>query len=363
MNPVYGAGISLVVVLSAMAGLYSVQETPVSPVENDTNSESSQVKKTGDGTKYTVHPDKLITGCSPKDCIDSIENPKFVEGNPEWLEDGERVIGLELNGESRAYPLEILSKHEIVNDELEGEPVAVTYCPLCRSGVTYSREVGGEVLEFGVSGKLLNANLVMYDRSTETYWNQITGNAIIGPKVPQSLELVFSSVTTWGEWRQGRPDTKILSRENGDILPSRYERDSYAGYEDSERIGFGVGEVDDRLHPKKLVHGVKIENSSKAYTDEVLEKQRLINDVVGETPVTILKSPEDGTVKAYIREVSGESLKLSLEEGRLSDSEGGRWSFEGEKIDGDAKMETLNPKGFYWFAWSKFNPSTEVYSR
>jgi hypothetical protein len=133
--------------------------------EIEFNNSSGEVKTTSSGTKYIVNPDKLVAGCPGMDCIPSIDNPSFTGADEaDWLESGDRVIGVEIGGEAKAYPLRILTAHEIVNDEIGGEPVAVTYCPLCRSGVTYSREVGNRTLEFGVSGKLRNANLIMYDR-------------------------------------------------------------------------------------------------------------------------------------------------------------------------------------------------------
>lgn len=324
------------------------------------DSGSSEVKRTSGGTKYTIHPDELVQGCPGMDCIPSIDNPGFETGEVNWLEDSERVIGVEINGDARAYPLKILSKHEIVNDNVGGEPVAVTYCPLCRSGVTYSREVENETLEFGVSGKLIDANLVMYDRSTESYWNQISGKAIVGPRVPQELELKFSSITTWGKWKEGHPDTKVLSRNTGIYSASTYERDSYAGYEDSERVGFGVEDVDDRLPSKELVYGINFDNNSKAYTAEDLETESLIRDRIGEETVLIFKNPDDGTVVALVKEDDG--FNFTLEEERIVDSQGNSWNFEGEQINGTGEMQKINPQGFYWFAWSKFNPETEVYN-
>lgn len=331
--------------------------------ESQVGLNSSEVEKTEDGTKYTVHPDRLVTGCPGKDCIPSIDDPGFESGNPGWLEPDERVIGLEINGDARAYPLKILSKHEIVNDQVGGEPVAVTYCPLCRSGVAYSREVNGETLEFGVSGKLLDANLVMYDRSSETYWNQISGEAIVGPRVPQKLELKFSSITSWRDWKEGHPGTKVLSRDTGIYPVSTYSDDPYEGYSQSERVGFGVENVDDRLPAKKLVYGVKIGNESKAYTREAIRDRKIIGDEVGAKPVVIFERPDDGAITALVNQQNGEKLNLDLKQGSLEDSEERSWSFEGQQIGGNASLEKLNPRGFYWFAWSKFNPETKLYSK
>jgi hypothetical protein len=261
------------------------------------------------------------------------------------------VIGLEINGESRAYPLRILSAHEIVNDKVGGKPVAVTYCPLCRSGLTYSRKVGNQTLEFGVTGKLHKASLIMYDRKTGSYWSQIRGKAVVGSLVPKELELVYSSVTNWSEWREGHPDTKVLSRDTGIYPPSTYSRDQYSRYRASENVGFGVNNVDDRLPAKELVYGVKIGGESKAYTEKYLDQKKLIRGKLGNKSIVIFRSPKEGAVKAFNTE-SG----MSKPEFRLTD--------EGlESSDVEVKdLESLNPRGFYWFAWSKFNPETKVYN-
>jgi hypothetical protein len=322
--------------------------------------DSERVKTTTDGRKYTVHPDELVQGCPGMDCIPSIDDPKYVNAEEAyWLEGEDRIIGLEIGKESRAYPLSILSRHEIVNDRISGEPVAITYCPLCRSGMAYSREVNDEVLEFGVSGKLHEANLVMYDRQSESYWSQISGEAIVGEKVPQELELIFSSITTWEEWRSGHPETEVLSKDTGIYPVSAYRGSAYSSYRNSESIGFGVKEVDDRLPPKKLVHGIKIFNTSKAYTEEILERERFIQDKLEVQTLLIFKNPKDGSVTALAKNDTG--LDFELTDQHIEDSEGGQWSFDGEKLSDDASMEVVIPQGFYWFAWSKFNPETELY--
>ncbi len=334
-------------------------DAPTEPDPASLNN-SKGVMTTSEGTKYTVNPDELVQGCPGRDCIPSIDDPGYVDAeNADWLEGEDRIIGLEIGNESRAYPLNILSRHEIINDRVSGEPVAVTYCPLCRSGMTYSREVEGEVLEFGVSGKLYEANLVMYDRQTESYWSQISGRAIVGEKVPEKLELIFSSITTWDEWRNGHPETKVLSRDTGIYPASAYSRSAYGGYRKSESVGFGVEDVDDRLPAKKLVHGIKIGKTSKAYTEEILKQEEFIQDEVEGRTLLIFKNPGDGSVTALAKNDTG--LEFELTDEYIRDSEGGRWSFEGDKQNGDASIERIIPQGFYWFAWSKFNPETELY--
>lgn len=320
---------------------------------------SEKIKTTADGTRYTVHPDKLRQGCPGKDCIPSIDNPKYIDAvQADWMNPDDRVIGIEGDTESIAFPLKILSRHEIVNTEIDGEPIVVTYCPLCRSGVTYSRKVNGETLEFGVSGKLYNANLVMYDRSTESYWSQIQGKAIIGPNTPQKLELRFSSITNWSQWKKGHPGTKVLSRNTGIYPASTYEVSPYEGYKNSGRVGFGVGEVDDRLEPKGTIFGISLNGSSKAYPEDLIRKQDLIQDTVGGIPVVILENPSDGTIEAFVQRSNGQTLNLSLNGSELVSSRGQSWDLAKNEVD----MERISTKGFYWFAWRKFRPDTKVYN-
>lgn len=318
---------------------------------------------TEDGRRYVVDPDRLRLGCPGKDCIPSIDNPEFESASTAdtWLRDSDLVIGLGVNGETKAYPLRILNRHEIVNDRVGGEPVAVTYCPLCRSGLTYSRRVNNRTLEFGVSGRLLNANLVMYDRQTDTFWSQIQGNALVGPLVPETLELVPSSITEWGRWSEAKPDTRVLSRSSGQGGPGAYTTDPYDGYENSERVGFGVEEVDDRLPSKELVYGVAVGGESKAYTEDVVERENLIEDEVGEVPVAVVENQASGGVTVLLRELNGTEVDLSLRNNTLASSRGS-WTPEGDSVSANQSLRTLNSHGFYWFAWSKFHPKSVVYT-
>jgi len=158
----------------------------------------------------------------PKDGIRSIDDPSFIAaGDAEWSPTTP-VIGLSINGDARAYPLPVLAAHEIVNDVGGGSAVAITYCPLCLTGIVFDRSVAGSVVEFGVSGKLLMNVLVMYDRDTDSLWSQILREAITGPHRGTSLVLVDSLQTTWSTWRNLHPQTLILDE--------RGRNDSYASY-------------------------------------------------------------------------------------------------------------------------------------
>lgn len=363
----YLATVVLLVVASTVGvafGGATGGEAPAAPAAPA--SAEAEFEVTDDGARYTVHPSRLQQGCpGGTDCIPSIDNPSFQSADAAgWLSQDDRVIGVEINGEARAYPLRILNVHEIVNDEIGGRPVAVTYCPLCRSGLVFDRRVSGETLTFGVSGKLLNANLVMYDRQTETYWSQLNGTAIVGSLVPRQLTLLPSSITTWREWREAHPDTRVLSRDTGIYPKATYGSNPYAGYAESDRVGFGVDSVDERLDPKTIVYGVTVGNSSRAYPESAIEEEDVVNDVVGGVPVLIVEDQEDGGISVFVREVDNESLRFTIEDGTLVDAAGGHWSFDGEAQTGPHKgrqLDQLNSHGIFWFAWSEFHPETEVY--
>jgi hypothetical protein len=179
--------------------------------------DKGEIKITEGGTKYIVDPSKIRGGGPPKDGIPSIDNPKYIsvgEAN-EWIEDNALVMAIEYKGVKRVYPLQIMTWHEIVNDWIAGDPVLITYCPLCGSGIAYERIIGGEEVEFGTSGKLYSSNLVMYDRLTDTYWSQIDGLAIVGELTGQELKEISIDTVTWGEWKSVHEDSEVLSQDTG----------------------------------------------------------------------------------------------------------------------------------------------------
>jgi hypothetical protein len=182
----------------------------------------------GQEIKHTVPLDKILSGGPPQDGIPSIDNPKFqsVQEADEILEDSEFVLGLNINGDRRAYPLQILVWHEIVNDVVGGEPVAITYCPLCFTNQVFNRTLSdGNVVEFGTSGKLYNSNLVMYDRKSNSLWSQALGEGIVGDYSGVKLERIPFDIAYWKEWKELYPESKVLSRDTGSVRP--YGADPY----------------------------------------------------------------------------------------------------------------------------------------
>jgi len=233
------------------------------------------------GQKHLIPLDKIKGGGPPKDGIPSIDVPKFVDASDaNFISDSDTVIGLEINGEVKAYPLFILVWHEIVNDKVGDTPVAVTYCPLCYTNQVFERILDGKEVEFGTSGKLYNSNLVMYDRLTDSYWSQALGKAITGELTGQELKIIPFDVITWGDWKTIHPDSKVLTTETGHLRA--YGVDPYGDYYTDPRILFPVENRDDRLHPKEIILGFRESSVYKAYGQNEIENSVVINDKIAE---------------------------------------------------------------------------------
>ncbi len=292
--------------------------------------EQEGIQITEDGVKYLVHPDKILSGGPPKDGIPAIDNPRFVsvQEADEWIEDNELVLALMYKGVKRVYPLQILVWHEIVNDNVAGDPVLITYCPLCGSGIAYERmiEINGQRIEteFGTSGKLYNSNLVMYDGRTETYWTQIDGKAIVGELTGQELSEISIDTLSWRDWKVEHPDSEVLSQETGSLLA--YGQDPYGSYYEDSNLFFPVENQDNRIHPKTVIFGIEINGTYKAYREEDLIKAGVIDDVLDGTRIKVERD-ETGIVKI---------------------------------INLDTGEEIVKERDF-WFAWYAFHPSTSLY--
>ncbi len=278
------------------------------------------------GNKYLVPADKILSGGPPKDGIPSIDRPLFVSvaEADDWIGDNELVLGFIHKGVKRVYPLQILVWHEIVNDTIAGDPILITYCPLCGSGIAYHSRIDGKAVEFGTSGKLYNSNLVMYDRKTDTYWSQIEGKAIYGELTGRELEELSIDTTSWQEWKEAHPDSEVLSQDTGHSRP--YGRDPYGSYYVDSYLVFPVENSNDRIHPKTVVFGIEIDGVYKAYREDDLIKTGSIEDTVNGIALRVSREP-GGVVRI------------------LNKSDGG---------------EIVKERDF-WFAWYAFHPDTLLY--
>jgi len=315
------------------------------------------------GQKHLIPLDKIKGGGPPKDGIPSIDDPKFVDASDaNFISDSDTVIGLEINGEVKAYPLFILVWHEIVNDKVGDTPVAVTYCPLCYTNQVFERILDGKEVEFGTSGKLYNSNLVMYDRLTDSYWSQALGKAITGELTGQELKIIPFDVITWGDWKTIHPDSKVLTTETGHLRA--YGVDPYGDYYTDPRILFPVENRDDRLHPKEIILGFRESSVYKAYGQNEIENSVVINDKIADTPL-LLSSLFSQNARAFERTLDGQVLDFEFTDGVIIDIQtNSEWNYDGLAISGSLEGSQLSRMPFspgFWFEWVAFHPETELY--
>jgi hypothetical protein len=339
--------------------------------------------------KHTVAYDEILSGGPPRDGIRSIDNPKFTDPAEaaDWLADNEPVIALELNGDARAYPLSIITWHEIVNDTVGNVPAVVTFCPLCNSALAFDRRVNGEVFEFGVSGLLRNSDLIMYDRTTETLWQQFTGDAIVGELSGQRLTFLPTSIVSFGDFRAAHPDGRVLSQDTGRNAP--YGAQPYAGYDTYEsalsaggNLPLFRGEEDDRLRPADRVVTVSLEGQGidVAYPYAVLNEVRVVNDVQGEQDLVVFFTPgtasalgaqvvadaEDvGATGVFDPNLDGQKLTFRADGNTIVDEEtGSTWNILGQAVEGPLAGEELDEivhGDHFWFSWAAFKPDTIIF--
>lgn len=315
-----------------------------------------------------VERSELVLG-SARGSIPALVDPAFASdwsGRDRALDRQDLVVGVTRAGHARAYPLSLLSTHEVVNDEFGG-PLLVTYCPLCASGVTAIRRVGGAPTVFSASGYLFRADLVLYDHRTGSLWSQIAATAISGSAAGQRLSLVPSTLATWEQWRQSRPDTSVLlpppasDTVTAPLSPLPPPGSATGGHVGVGGIGTDVD--DDRLPPRELVVGVTAPEATTAYPLERIRAAGVVNDWVGNLPVVVLADP---LPQAYVRVVEGEVLTVDPgDEGRLL-AGGSTWSSTtGEALSGPYRGARLTrastTTAMYWFAWVEFHPETAVY--
>ena len=338
----------------------------------------SNAQKQEEQQKHIVPFDQIFSGGPPPDGIPSIDNPKFmnVQDAANFISDSDLVLGLNINGDTRAYPLLILVWHEIINDKVGGVPVAITYCPLCFTNQVFNRTLNSHgqerivVLQFGTSGKLYNNNLVMYDRTSKSLWSQALGQAIVGKYAGQKLQRIPFDIAYWKDWKQLYPNSKVLSKDTGFSRP--YGVDPYGGYYTSNQLYFPVSNHDNRLGLKEKIIGLDDSRGGagkeqyKAYKLQQIETQKVINDEINGKPVTLF-SLHPAMVRAYDRIiVGGKVLEFESSNNKITDKQtGSEWNFDGEAVNGILKGKHLTRLPFdegFWFEWVAFHPQTAIYS-
>ncbi|HXW01602.1 MAG TPA: DUF3179 domain-containing protein [Anaerolineae bacterium] len=244
----------------------------------------------------------ILSGGPPPDGIPPIDNPTFdsIAKGDEWLVDLQPVIALAVGDEAKAYPLAILTRHEIANDEIAGVPVAVTFCPLCNAAVVFKREVNGEVLRFGVSGNLRHSDLIMWDNKTLSWWQQFTGEAIVGDLTGTQLELIPAQLVAWKDFKAAYPNGMVLSSGG-----RRYGQNPYVGYDSSAQPFLFLGTPDPRLPATERVLGVFSGQDAAAYPLSVIAEKGVIEDTFAGQKLVIFYEP--GQVSALDQSEIAES--------------------------------------------------------
>jgi len=332
----------------------------------------SSINPIGVGTasaeeKHIVPLDQIVSGGPPPDGIPSIDSPKFIsvaDGN-KFLLDSDKVLGININGDIRAYPLQILVWHEIVNDNVGGIPIAVTYCPLCFTNQVFNRTINNTILEFGTSGKLYNSNLVMYDRTSKSLWSQALGEGIVGKYAGIKLNKIPFDVAYWKDWKHLYPNSKVLSRDTGSARP--YGADPYGDYYTSPEILFPISNEDSRLGLKEVVVGLEDNGIDKAYTVNNIQKQKVVNDQISNKSMALF-SLYPLMVRAFDPVLDGQTLTFTYNSKNstfIDNQTGSQWDIEGKAIEGTMKGKLLSRLPFdegFWFEWAAFHPATEIYS-
>ena len=330
--------------------------------------------------RRTIEWDEILSGGPPKDGIPAIDDPTFesVGAADLWLDDAEPVILFQQGETARAYPLSILIWHEIVNDEVNGQPVSITFCPLCNASIAFDRNFGGQVLDFGTTGRLRNSDLVMYDRQTESWWQQFTGEGLVGEYAGEQLSFLPSQVIAWGDFSSRFPGGEVLARPNAN---RSYGVNPYVGYDSSADPFLFRGGPDPRLPATARVAGLTTADAAKAWPFALLTERGVVEDEFDGRSIVLFhkagttsaldarqirEGKDVGAVAIFDPTVEGQRLSFSANESdTFTDAQTqSTWNILGEAIAGPlagTRLIQLIHFDHFWFAWAAFFPQTELY--
>ena len=316
------------------------------------------------------------------DGIPALSNPEMIPADEAvYLDLGEPVFGISLNGDARAYPLRIMDWHEMANDVVGGVPVSLAYCTLCGAGIAFDgRAPDGNTYTFGSSGFLFRSNKLMYDRETGALWNQLTGEPVLGDLAAYDLRLALLPLvlTSWSDWLAQHPDTQVLSLDTGYERP--YELGAaYGDYFSYEATMFPVWQRSDDLPAKSRVYALYLDGVPKAYSLDRLVEDQVVNDTLGETPIVLVAQRETVEVEGYNQRAgvvaydSGGEVRVfdrgehsfspGQQPGTLLDEHGKSWQVSEEKLVGPDGETAARVSGHlaYWFGWFAFFPNTLIF--
>ena len=311
-----------------------------------------------DPDRMRIRLEEIVWGGALFDKIPSLDNATMQSADEaDYLLDSDLVFGVSINGDTRAYPLRIMGWHEMVNDTVGGVPVALAYCTLCGSGILFNTRPADRTFVFGSSGLLYRSNKLMFDRQTNSLWNQFTGEPVVGPLAGSDIKLQVLPLTisSWKDWRSLHPQTRVLSLATG------YSRNYDSGfvyreYFASPDLMFPAAVNEESpLHQKDIVFGVRAFAASKAWPLHVFENTSVLNDRVGRESLVLIGDAETRTVRAYRREESETFSRTDL--GKLKTAGGTTWILSEDFLSsksGDQRRARIPGRLSYWFAWENF---------
>lgn len=320
---------------------------------------------------------EILSGGVGRDGIPPIDQPQFddIATADLWLQDASPVIAVEVDGIARAYPLAILTRHEIANDTIGGTPIAVTFCPLCNSAIVFDRRVNDSTLRFGVSGLLRHSDLIMWDDLTQTLWQQLTGEGIVGAHTGALLDIVPSQLVGYAAFKDQYAGGEVLSTGG-----RFYGSNPYVSYDSSPSPFLFLGTPDARLFATERVLGATVNDVSVAYAFGTLAEQMVVNDTIANVDVVAIWQPgafsaldaasidlsrDVGMAALFDREIDDRTLSFQNQDGAIIDQQtGSRWNIFGSAVDGElagAQLRSINGFPHFWFAWAAFYPDTQLY--
>lgn len=334
-----------------------------------------------DVSKISVDPSEIMSGGPPRDGIPSVDDPKFIDfaEADTWLKSQEPVVAFSHEGVARAYPLQILIFHEIVNDTIAGKPVTVTFCPLCNASIVFDRNFDGKVLDFGTTGRLRNSDLIMYDRQSETWWQQFTGRGMIGEYNEMKLTQLPSQIISYEVFKSSYPNGEVLSTDTGTSRP--YGENPYRGYDDINSNPFLLrGSADPRLPAMERVLSVPDGDKVQLVTLSLLADNPIVQFDTDAGSVLVLatssaNSALDDTMinesrlipsaAAFRAKIDSQELSFKLSDEQVVDEQTGSvWNAVGTAVEGKLKGKQLSQidRGVHFaFAWLRFDPEATVF--
>jgi len=339
-----------------------------------------------DLNKKSVTLEEFLTLLKP-DQIPPIDTPSFIslEDAKNTYFEHEPVIAVEINNEAKAYPLSVLMYHEIVNDVVGGTPIIATYCPLCNAAIAFNRNLihDGKMyeLDFGVSGMLRKSDMVMWDRQTQSWWQQFTGEALVGDLTGASLEFIPSLLISLEDFAKNYPNGTVLSTNNG-LGEVDYSSNPYVNYDDMDNDTpfLFKGTVDERLPAMERIVDVSLGNTTRIYPLSIIQEEVVINDVIDNKPLVIFHESKTvsvldakhindskavGAVTVFSPVVEGKTLTFTSKDESFYDLEtSSEWTITGKCTSGlykGTQLETIRSGNHFAFAWFAFEPDCEIY--